>query len=171
MKRAIIMALCVILAACGKGGGSASGGDKTGAASAGGASAPVAAEAPMGPAPGKWRLTVSVSGRDMPPHEICYAKRMTLAEGDEMAKQAGVTCAKREYHRIGDAVIGHSECTIGQMQVVTDVTASGDFSHEYTVVSKSTRSPAPMPGMEHGEVKIHALRLGDCDKDMPTVGG
>jgi len=117
-----------------------------------------------GPAPGKWRLTTIMQGQAMPPMEVCYEKKITFAEAQQMQKDAGMTCSENSYKRDGAAVVGHAVCFMEETKtkMVTDTRIVGDFNSAYTMELKSTMDPAPMPEMANTEMQIKAERLGDC---------
>lgn len=121
---------------------------------------------PEGPAPGKWKITVTSMGQTMPAQETCMLKQMTMAEGQEMQKQAGMTCSEQSWKKDGAATIGHSVCKMdmgGQtMNIVSDIRVTGDMKTAYTMESKSRMDPAPMPDMAETTTTINAERIGDC---------
>ncbi len=120
-----------------------------------------AAALPTGPAAGKWKVTVSASGVEIPPNEICYAKQMSMEEAQKMQQQSGLTCAEQTFSTDGKA--GHSVCTMQGMTVTTDYAVTGDFGTAYTMQMTSTMDPSP-PGLPSPSVTtIKMERLGDCD--------
>lgn len=129
------------------------------------ASAALAAEM-EGPAAGKWRMTVSMMGASPPPNEVCYEKQVSFAEAEKMQQQAGVTCSEQSYRREGDALIGHSVCSMDAggtpMKVTTDTRITGDFSSKYTMDMTSKMDPPPMPSMTEQKMSIVSERIGNC---------
>jgi hypothetical protein len=149
--------------------GAAASGDSSTAAPAAAAPAPAAAPAAAaieGPAAGKWSMTVSMMGRTMPPNEVCYTKVTSLAEAEKMQQQAGMTCSEQNYHREGDAFVGHSVCTseiAGKTTTsTTDTRVTGDFNTKYVMDLVTRLDPAPAPGMGEQKMSITAERIGDC---------
>ncbi len=125
--------------------------------------APAAAPAGLaaGPAAGKWKVTVSTGGMDIPPNEMCYAKQVSMEEAQAMQQQAGMTCTEQTY--AADGKSGHSVCAMQGMTITTDFTVTGDFSTAYTMQMTSSMDPAP-PGMPQPSTStIKMERLGDCD--------
>ena len=126
--------------------------------------APAAAPAnPMssGPAAGKWKVSVSTGGMDIPPNEICYAKQVTMEEAQKMQQQSGMTCTEQTF--AADGKSGHSVCAMQGMTITTDFEVTGDFSTAYTMQMTSSMDPAP-PGMPQPSVTaVKMERLGDCD--------
>lgn len=120
-----------------------------------------------GPAAGKWKVSVSSGGMEIPPNEICYAKQMTMEEAQQMQQQAGLTCSEQTYAPDGKS--GHSKCTMQGMTVKTDYAVTGDFSTAYTMQMTTTMDPAP-PGMTAPSVTtVKMERLGDCDASTPPA--
>ncbi len=117
-----------------------------------------------GPAPGKWRITTTMSAMPaaMPPIETCYAKT-TFAEMQKKQQGAGVQCSEQSFNRQGDAMIGHSVCTVNGMKTTTDMTITGDVKTAYTMDMTMKMDPPPAPGMGEQKMTIKAQRLGDCD--------
>lgn len=125
------------------------------------AAAPAANSAAVGPAAGKWKVSVSAGGMEIPPNEICYAKQMTMAEAQEMQKQGGMTCTEENY--AADGKTGHSVCAMQGMTITTDFSVTGDFNTAYTMQMTSSMDPAP-PGMpQPSTTTVKMERLGDCD--------
>lgn len=125
--------------------------------------APAAAPAGLaaGPAAGKWKVTVSTGGMDIPPNEMCYAKQVSMEEAQAMQQQAGMTCTEQTY--AADGKSGHSVCAMQGMTITTDFTVTGDFNTAYTMQMTSSMDPAP-PGMPQPSTStIKMERLGDCD--------
>ena len=125
--------------------------------------APAAAPAGLaaGPAAGKWKVSVSTGGMDIPPNEMCYAKQVSMEEAQKMQQQAGMTCTEQTY--AADGKSGHSVCAMQGMTITTDFTVTGDFNTAYTMQMTSSMDPAP-PGMPQPSTStIKMERLGDCD--------
>ena len=125
--------------------------------------APAAAPAGLaaGPAAGKWKVTVSTGGMDIPPNEMCYAKQVSMEEAQKMQQQAGMTCTEQTY--AADGKSGHSVCAMQGMTITTDFAVTGDFNTAYTMQMTSSMDPAP-PGMPQPSTStIKMERLGDCD--------
>ena len=131
--------------------------------------APAAAPAGLaaGPAAGKWKVSVSTGGMDIPPNEMCYAKQVSMEEAQKMQQQAGMTCTEQTY--AADGKSGHSVCAMQGMTITTDFEVTGDFSTAYTMQMTSSMDPAP-PGMPQPSTStIKMERLGDCDPGtVPT---
>lgn len=130
--------------------------------------APAASAPPTieGPAAGKWRMTMTTMGQAMPSTEVCYEKRMTLAEAEKLQQRAGVTCSEQSFRREADGWVGHSVCSMdagGQkMTMTTDTRVTGDFNTKYTLDMTSRMDPPPMPSMAEQKMIIEMERLGDC---------
>ena len=125
--------------------------------------APAAAPAGLaaGPAAGKWKVSVSTGGMDIPPNEMCYAKQVSMEEAQKMQQQAGMTCTEQTY--AADGKSGHSVCAMQGMTITTDFSVTGDFNTAYTMQMTSSMDPAP-PGMPQPSTStIKMERLGDCD--------
>lgn len=125
--------------------------------------APAAAPSGLaaGPAAGKWKVSVSTGGMDIPPNEMCYAKQVSMEEAQTMQQQAGMTCTEQTY--AADGKSGHSVCAMQGMTITTDFTVTGDFNTAYTMQMTSSMDPAP-PGMPQPSTStIKMERLGDCD--------
>lgn len=116
----------------------------------------------FGPAPGKWRLTMTTMGQTMPATETCYAKT-NFAEMQTMQADAGITCTENSYRREGADVVGHSVCTTKDgMKMTTDSRISGDLGSAYTMDMTSKLDPPPMPSLAEQKISITAERIGDC---------
>ena len=116
---------------------------------------------PTGPSAGKWKVSVSSGGMEIPPNEICYAKQMTMEEAQQMQQQSGLTCTEQTFSADGKS--GHSVCALQGMTVTTDYAVTGDFNTAYTMQMTSTMDPSP-PGMTAPSVTtVKMERLGDCD--------
>lgn len=133
------------------------------------AAAPAAAAPTIeGPAAGKWRITASMEGRNVPPTETCYVTRTSLAEAQKMQQDAGITCSEQNYHREGEVFIGHSVCTSTSavtgkpMTTTTDIRVTGDFNTKYVMDTIMKMDPPPVAGMGERKMSITAERLGDC---------
>lgn len=114
-----------------------------------------------GPAAGKWKVSVSAGGMNVPPTEICYAKQVSMEEAQKMQQDAGVTCTEQTF--AADGKSGHSVCTMQGMTITTDFAVTGDFNTAYTMQMTSSMDPAP-PGMPQPSVTAVTMeRLGDCD--------
>lgn len=156
-------AAALMLAACG---------DKTEPTLDGAPAAPAAAAetatpaaAPTGlaagPAAGKWKVSVSAGGMDIPPSEICYAKQVSMEDAQKMQQEAGMTCTEQTF--AADGKSGHSVCAMQGMTITTDFAVTGDFNTAYTMQMTSSMDPAP-PGMPQPSVSsVKMERLGDCD--------
>ncbi len=124
------------------------------------AAAPSMPSGPTGPAAGNWKVSVSSSGMEMPPTEVCYAKQMSLEEAQKMQQQSGVTCTEQTFSP--DGKTGHTVCAMQSMTVTTDYAITGDFATTYAMQMTSTMDPSP-PGMPSPSVTtIKMERLGDC---------
>lgn len=126
--------------------------------------APAAAAAPLdGPADGKWRITTTMTGVNVaiPPTETCYLKT-SFNEIQKTRQGAGVECSEQSFKREGDAMVGHSACTIGGMKAVTDMRITGDMKTSYTMDMTTKMDPAPTPAMANQKITVHAERIGDC---------
>ena len=116
---------------------------------------------PSGPAAGKWRVSVSSGGMEIPPNEVCYAKQMSMEEAQKMQQQSGLSCTEQTFSADGKS--GHSVCAMQGMTVTTDYAVTGDFATAYAMQMSSTMDPSP-PGMPSPSVTtIKMERLGDCD--------
>lgn len=171
----VIMALtgltALTLAACGQGG---SGGDEK--ASAGSpAEATAAASAPGrmdGPKPGLWRVTTAVAGLPagvtLPSVETCI-RRQDFAEmqrGPNGRGSDGIDCSVQTFRREGDAMVGHSVCTMSDGgRTESDIRVTGDFERRYTMEVTNRMIPAPSPGMATNSMTMTAERIGDCPAD------
>ncbi len=160
MKSALAAAsAALLLAACGEKTEPTLDGAPSAAASV--ETAAPAAALPTGPAAGKWKVSVSAGGMEIPPNEICYAKQMSMEEAQKMQQQSGLTCTEQTFSQDGKA--GHSVCTMQGMTVTTDYAVTGDFGTAYTMQMTSTMDPSP-PGLPSPSVTtIKMERLGDCD--------
>lgn len=153
-------AAALLLAACG-GEKTEPAAPATPAAETPAAAAPAASTPLAGPAAGKWKVSVSAGGMDIPPNEICYAKQMNMEEAQAMQQQAGMTCTEQTFGADGKS--GHSVCSMQGMTVTTDFSVTGDFNTAYTMQMTSSMDPAP-PGMpQPSTTTVKMERLGDCD--------
>lgn len=161
MKFALAAAsAALMLAACGGPTTPAPAGETPAAATPAAPAAAIPASM-TGPAAGKWKVSVSAGGMDIPPNETCYAKQMTMEEAQQMQQQSGMTCTDQTYAT--DGKTGHSVCTLQGMTITTDFAVTGDFNTAYTMQMSSSMDPAP-PGMpQPSTTTIKMERLGDCD--------
>lgn len=151
----------LLLAACGGKTEPTLDGAPSAAAPMGPAAAPSMPAGPTGPAAGKWKVSISSGGMEIPPSEVCYAKQMTMEEAQKMQQQSGLTCSEQTFSQ--DAKSGHSVCSMQGMTVTTDYVVNGDFNTAYTMQMTSTMDPAP-PSMTGPSVTTMKMeRLGDCD--------
>lgn len=126
------------------------------------AAAPAATSgAAVGPAAGKWKVSVSAGGMAIPPNEICYARQMTMAEAQAMQKQGGMTCTEENFAANGKT--GHSVCSMQGMTITTDFSVTGDFNTAYTMQMTSSMDPAPAGMPQPSTTTVKMERLGDCD--------
>jgi hypothetical protein len=162
MKFALAAAsAALLLAACGAKTEPTLDGAPSAAAPVETAAAPAAPAGAIGPAAGKWKVSVSAGGMEIPPNEICYAKQMSMEEAQKMQQQSGLTCTEQTFSSDGKS--GHSVCSMQGMTVTTDYAVTGDFSTAYTMQMTSTMDPSPsgMPSPSVTTLKME--RLGDCD--------
>jgi hypothetical protein len=124
-------------------------------------SAPIQGGELPGPAPGKWRMTITAMGSALPPQEQCIDRQMTMAEAEQRQQQAGVTCSERSYTRTPTGGTAHAICTISSMTVTSDYVITGDMRTGYRMEGVSRMNPAPA-GMSEVRTVITAERIGDC---------
>lgn len=164
--RVIIIAglTAVSLAACSQGGE----GQTDAAAPAAKARAEAtAAGLPTGPTPGLWKITTQMSGMPAgmtpPSVQTCIREAKFETPTVPASRGSGVQCEQQSFRREGDAVVGHSVCTLSNgARTVTDTRMSGDFTRLYTMEVKAVTTPAPTPAMSEMSMTMTAERLGDC---------
>lgn len=169
MKRFLACAvLLAAVAACGEKTETADGAATPAAVdTASGPSAPanMPAELKEGPAPGKWKMTMSAMGQAMPSTETCVAQQMSIEEAQKAQLEAGVTCSEQNFKKEGDAWVGHFVCSMDmagtKTTTITDMKVTGDFNTKYTTEMTSKMDP-PVAGMPEQKISITAERLGDC---------
>ncbi len=158
------LAGCIALAACGQGD------DKAPASKAdpGGAPAPAAA-AMEGPRPGLWRITTRMPGMpagvSMPAIETCVTRQdfSEMQRGPGQEAPEGVRCSEQSFRRDGDAMVGHSVCTMPDGgRAETDTRVTGDLSSRYAMEVRTRMTPAPDPSMADTTMTMTAERIGDC---------
>lgn len=155
-------AAALTLSACGQGG------DKTASEPAdavrGATPAPGKMDAPR---PGLWRVTTRMSGMPegmaMPSVETCV-KQGSLQDvqpGGQMPE--GVDCSEPNFRREGNAMVGHSVCTLPKgVRTESDTRVTGDFASRYTMEVKTRTTPAPSPSRAETTMTMTAERIGDC---------
>ena len=159
----LAVAAALSLAACGRGG--EAGAEGAGEAVREAAPAPGRMDAPR---PGLWRVTTSMSGLPegmaMPSVETC------IKQGgfDEMQRgrgqlPEGVDCSQQSFRREGNAMVGHSVCTLPNgVRTETDTRVTGDFERRYIMEMKSRTTPAPSGSAAETAMTMTAERIGDC---------
>lgn len=157
-------AAALSLAACGQGDGTA-GADAAGETVKEATPAPGKMDAPR---PGLWRVTTRISGLPegmaTPSVETCIKQ----AGFDEMQRGGGqlpegVDCSQQSFRREGNAMVGHSVCTLpGGARTETDTRVTGDFDSRYTMEVKTRTTPAPSPAAGETAMTMTAERIGDC---------
>ena len=109
---------------------------------------------------GLWSITVSSPvGAG---HEIKQCvDQASDAFMEQMYKDMGKLCSKKDLVKTGDGYTIDSDCNLGPTHVVSHGTITGDFNSSYTVQTKSTYDPAMM-GMKEGGSTVVAKWMGEC---------
>lgn len=120
------------------------------------------------PRPGMWRVTTSMAGMPegmaMPSVETCV-KQASFEEMQRGGAQLpeGVDCSAPSFRRDGNAMVGHSVCTMPDgVRTESDTRVTGDFNSRYTMEVKTRTTPAPTPAMAETTMTMTAERIGDC---------
>jgi putative hemolysin len=157
-------AAALSLAACGQGDGKV---DAEGAGET--VKRPTPAPGKMdAPRPGLWRVTTRMSGvpegMAMPSVETCIKQGgfEDLRPGGAQMPE-GVDCSEQSFRRDGNAMVGHSVCTLPDgTRTESDTRVTGDFDSRYTMEVKTRTTPAPTPSAAQMTMTMTAERIGDC---------
>jgi hypothetical protein len=156
-------ATALTLAACGQGDGETASAPVEGA----GGEAPALGKMDA-PTPGLWRVTTRMAGlpegMDTPSIETCI-ERGSFEEMQRGGAQLpeGVDCSEQSFRREGNAMVGHSVCTLPNgTRTESDTRVTGDFARRYTMEVKTRTTPSPSPSAPEMTMMMTAERIGDC---------
>ena len=122
-----------------------------------------------GPKPGLWRVTTAVqgmpAGMTLPSVETCIEQQdfAGMQGGPDGRMPDGANCSQQSFRREGDAMVGHSVCTMSDgVRTESDIRVTGDFERRYTMEVRNRMTPAPAPSMAETTMTMTAERIGDC---------